>query len=334
MVMSERSSVMIAGAGQLGSRYLQGLAECLNPLRIFVVDPAEESQRLASERWALAGGPDTKHSVSFHNQLDDVSTEMDVAIIATTAQVRPSVVEDTAARAQVGTWILEKVLAQSELGLDRIAAAIGDQPNAWVNTWGRMTPWYRQMRSQDCDGPVRFGVEGGSWGLACNAIHFLDLMAWWTNEQLVLVNADGLDDNWVAGGRPGNLEVSGVLTASYSGGTIGRLCAAPPESGDIVAGRENPTRMWIEREKPVWHVADPCSGTEGVATRPDGRKLRGRIELQSERTAPLVDGLIDTGTCDLTDLETSVKQHRALLHALLVSWRKVAGSDSNAVPIT
>tara|TARA_B100000315_G_scaffold208111_1_gene203200 strand:+ start:1605 stop:2603 length:999 start_codon:yes stop_codon:yes gene_type:complete len=332
--MSERSSVMIAGAGQLGSRYLQGLAECLNPLRIFVVDPAEESQRLASERWALAGGPDTKHSVSFHNQLDDVSTEMDVAIIATTAQVRPSVVEDTAARAQVGTWILEKVLAQSELGLDRIAAAIGDQPNAWVNTWGRMTPWYRQMRSQDCDGPVRFGVEGGSWGLACNAIHFLDLMAWWTNEQLVLVNADGLDDNWVAGGRPGNLEVSGVLTASYSGGTIGRLCAAPPESGDIVAGRENPTRMWIEREKPVWHVADPCSGTEGVATRPDGRKLRGRIELQSERTAPLVDGLIDTGTCDLTDLETSVKQHRALLHALLVSWRKVAGSDSNAVPIT
>lgn len=332
--MSERSSVMIAGAGQLGSRYLQGLAECLNPLRIFVVDPAEESQRLASERWALAGGPDTKHSVSFHNQLDDVSTEMDVAIIATTAQVRPSVVEDTAARAQVGTWILEKVLAQSELGLDRIAAAIGDQPNAWVNTWGRMTPWYRQMRSQDCDGPVRFGVEGGSWGLACNTIHFLDLMAWWTNEQLVLVNADGLDDNWVAGGRPGNLEVSGVLTASYSGGTIGRLCAAPPESGDIVAGRENPTRMWIEREKPVWHVADPCSGTEGVATRPDGRKLRGRIELQSERTAPLVDGLIDTGTCDLTDLETSVKQHRALLHALLVSWRKVAGSDSNAVPIT
>ena len=325
---------MIAGAGQLGSRYLQGLAECLNPLRIFVVDPAEESQRLASERWALAGGPDTKHSVSFHNQLDDVSTEMDVAIIATTAQVRPSVVEDTAARAQVGTWILEKVLAQSELGLDRIAAAIGDQPNAWVNTWGRMTPWYRQMRSQDCDGPVRFGVEGGSWGLACNTIHFLDLMAWWTNEQLVLVNADGLDDNWVAGGRPGNLEVSGVLTASYSGGTIGRLCAAPPESGDIVAGRENPTRMWIEREKPVWHVADPCSGTEGVATRPDGRKLRGRIELQSERTAPLVDGLIDTGTCDLTDLETSVKQHRALLHALLVSWRKVAGSDSNAVPIT
>ena len=325
---------MIAGAGQLGSRYLQGLAECLNPLRIFVVDPAEESQRLASERWALAGGPDTKHSVSFHNQLDDVSTEMDVAIIATTAQVRPSVVEDTAARAQVGTWILEKVLAQSELGLDRIAAAIGDQPNAWVNTWGRMTPWYRQMRSQDCDGPVRFGVEGGSWGLACNTIHFLDLMAWWTNEQLVLVNADGLDDNWVAGGRPGNLEVSGVLTASYSGGTIGRLCAAPPESGDIVAGRENPTRMWVEREKPVWHVADPCSGTEGVATRPDGRKLRGRIELQSERTAPLVDGLIDTGTCDLTDLETSVKQHRALLHALLVSWRKVAGSDSNAVPIT
>jgi len=332
--MPERSSVMIAGAGQLGSRYLQGLVECLNPLRIFVVDPAEESRRIALERWAEAGGSNTRHVVSFHNQLDAVSANLDIAIVASTAQVRPTLVEHVAARAQVGTWVLEKVLAQSERDLDRITAAIGERPNAWVNTWGRMTPWYRQMRSQDCDGPVRFGVEGGSWGLACNSIHFLDLMAWWTNEQLDLVDADGLDDNWVAGGRPGNLEVSGVLTASYSGGTTGRLCAAPPESGEIVAGREDPARMWIEREKPVWHVADPFSGTEGVATRPDGREFRGRIELQSERTAPLVDGLIDTGTCELTDLETSVKQHRALLNALLISWRKVAGSDRNSVPIT
>ena len=332
--MPERFSVLIAGAGQLGSRYLQGLVDCLNPLRIFVYDPADGSRHTAAERWSEAGGPSTGHVVSYHDVLDNVSTDLDIVIVATTAAVRPLVVERTAEWAQVRMWILEKVLAQSEPDLGRIAAAIGERSNAWVNTWGRMTPWYRQMRSQDCDGPVRFGIEGGSWGLACNAIHFLDLMAWWTNEHLVMVNADGLDDDWLPGKRPGNLEVSGVLTASYSGGTSGRLCASPPESGDIVAGREDPTRMWIERETLLWHVTDPCSVAEGVATRPDGREFRGQIELQSERTAPLVDGLIDTGTCELIDLETSVKQHRALLHALLTSWRKVAGSDSNAVPIT
>ena len=334
MVSPERFSVLIAGAGQLGSRYLQGLVGCVNPLRIFVLDPADGSRRLAAERWAEVGGPSTAHVVSYHDALDDVSTDLDIAIVATTAAVRPMVVEGTATRTRVRMWILEKVLAQGESDLDRITTAIGERSKSWVNTWGRMTPWYRQMRTQDCGGPVSFGVEGGSWGLACNAIHFLDLMAWWTNENLVSVNAEGLDNDWLPGVRPDNLEVSGVLTASYSGGTTGRLSSAPPERIGIAAGSVDPTRFWVAKETPLWDVADPCSSTEGVAVRPDGRELRGRIELQSERTGPLIDGLLDTGTCELTDMETSVSQHRAFLRGLLDRWRMVTGEDTDRVPIT
>ena len=100
----ERFSVLIAGAGQLGSRYLQGLAGCLNPLRIFVLDPADGSRRLAAERWAEVGGPSTSHIVSYHDTLDDVSTDLDIAIVATTAAVRPMVVESTATRTRVLSW--------------------------------------------------------------------------------------------------------------------------------------------------------------------------------------------------------------------------------------
>jgi hypothetical protein len=333
-VNPERFSVLIAGAGQLGSRHLQGLAGCLNPLRIFVLDPADGSRRLAAERWAEVGGPSTSHVVSYHDTLDDVSTDLDIAIVATTAAIRPMVVESTAARALVRMWILEKVLAQAESDLDRITAAIGERSKSWVNTWGRMTPWYRQMRTQDCGGPVSFGVEGGSWGLACNAIHFLDLMAWWTNEDLVSVNAEGLDNDWLPGVRPGNLEVSGVLTASYSGGTTGRLSSAPPGSRTTPAGSADPARMWISKESPLWTVTDPCSSTGGLGVRPNGYEVRGRIELQSERTAPLIDDLLDTGACGLTDLPTSVSQHRILLRGLLDRWRTVAGENTDRVPIT
>jgi hypothetical protein len=334
VVKPERFSVLVAGAGQLGSRYLQGLVRCLNPLRIFVYDPADGSRHTAAERWSEAGGPSTGHVVSYHDVLDDVSTDLDIVIVATTAAVRPMVVESTAERAQVRMWILEKVLAQSDSDLDRITVAIGKRPGAWVNTWGRMTPWYRQMRSQNGSGPVRFGVEGGSWGLACNAIHFLDLMAWWTDEDLVTIDTRGLDNDWLPGRRPGNLEVSGVLTASYSSGTTGWLSSTPPENEGVAAGSEDPTRMWISGETSQWSVTDPFSSTQGLAVKSDGRELRGRIELQSERTAPLVDGLLDSGTSELTDMETSVNQHRVLLRGLLDRWRMVSGEETDRVPIT
>ena len=333
-MMSERFSVLIAGTGQLGSRYLQGLAACLKPLRVFVLDPADQALRVAAGRWADAGGQSTEHVVSYHNTLDDVSTDLDIVIVATTAQVRPRVVESVVEWAHVRMWILEKVLAQSDLGLKRIAGAIGRRSGAWVNTWARMTPWYRQVHSRSGGGPVRFGVVGGSWGLACNAIHFLDLMTWWTDENLLAVDTSGLDAAWLPARRSGNLEVSGVIKASYSGGTVGLLSAGLPASRRIPAGSASPTCMWISGAGFHWDVTDPFSELRGLAVGSDGSEICGRIELQSERTAPLVDGLLATGTCGLTDLPTSIVEHRILLRGLLDHWRIVVDEYADRVPIT
>ena len=45
------ATILIAGAGQLGSRYLQGLANCQNNLNIFVLDISEQSLQIAKQRW-------------------------------------------------------------------------------------------------------------------------------------------------------------------------------------------------------------------------------------------------------------------------------------------
>ena len=43
--------VLLVGAGQLGSRYLQGLAKVSIPLEIHVLDISESSLRIAEARW-------------------------------------------------------------------------------------------------------------------------------------------------------------------------------------------------------------------------------------------------------------------------------------------
>ena len=333
MVIGERRSIVIVGAGQLGSRYLQGLATCSHRLRIQVVDPAPKALATAADRWTIVGGAGTCHEVSFHQGIGEVSRQVEIAIVATTALRRSEVVEAIGAHADVGSWILEKVLAQGEDELCRIVAAVGASM-AWVNTWGRSTPWYQQIRGSEVVGPIRFHLVGASWGMACNAIHFLDLMCWWTGEDLVEVDAAGLDDEWLIAKRPGFMEISGDLFARYSGGSTGVLRAGRPPDPGISAGRDALDVLDVEWSSGRWQIERPTSEEDGLAIAADGRLLPGRIERQSERSAALVDGLLEGSGCSLTDLPTSVAQHGILIRALLARWREVSGPDAECVPIT
>ena len=333
MVIDERRSIVIVGAGQLGSRYLQGLARCSHRLRIQVVDPAPEALTTAADRWTAVGGAGTWHEVSFHQGIGEVSRQVEIAIVATTALRRSDVVEAIGAHADVGSWILEKVLAQGEDELRRIVAAVGASM-AWVNTWGRSTPWYQQIRGSEAVGPIRFHVGGASWGMACNAIHFLDLMCWWTGEDLVEVDAAGLDDEWLIAKRPGFMEISGDLVAKYSGGSTGVLRAGQPPDARIPAGRDALDILDVEWSSGRWQIERPASEEDGLAIAADGRCLPGRIERQSERSTALIDGLLEGSCCSLTDLPTSVAQHGILIRALLARWREVSGPDAECVPIT
>ena len=105
--MSNVFSILISGAGQLGSRYLQGLVNCRLPLRIFVQDTNEESIWRAEQRWQEVLTPETPHEVLFQTSLVSLPSEIDIAIVATTADVRPKVVVDIASRSNARFWVLE-----------------------------------------------------------------------------------------------------------------------------------------------------------------------------------------------------------------------------------
>ena len=58
-------TIVIVGAGQLGSRYLQGLSLCKIPLKIFIIDPNGNSLLTAKMRWNQAVNHETNHQVHF-----------------------------------------------------------------------------------------------------------------------------------------------------------------------------------------------------------------------------------------------------------------------------
>lgn len=317
-----RATILISGSGQLGSRYLQGLAKCRLPLRIYVQDIHEESLGRAEQRWNEVLGPKTHHDASFHTSFESLPRQLDIAIVATTADARPRVVGEISGLTAVRFWVLEKVLAQSESGLDEIMSHIGKGSGAWVNTPRRMMPWHQQIKSQlGLKHPMTLKVEGGLWGLACNAVHYLDLFAWWTGETLHAVNTDRLDPNWFEGKRQGNWEISGILEAIFSGGSRALLSAKEGVDSDI---------LWVGDGHLSWHIKE----AEGLATRSDGIEILGRIIYQSEMSAGLVESILEGGRCNLPTLEESADLHRIFIHSMLEHWKRAGNPAAAFVPIT
>lgn len=322
MVVENIHSLLLIGAGQLGSRYLQGLMSFENPLVITVVDPSEESLVIARERLSQVHCP-ADHVVEFATSLEAAPRFVDLALVVTPAHCRARVVTELASRLQIKAWILEKVLAQSCEQLDQIEQSLLGNCQVWVNTPRRLMDWHQEIRSQllpTGPAPLKVRVSGGSWGLACNAIHFIDLVAWWTQASVRSVDSAGLW-NWIDSKRVGFNEVFGTLRVSYSDGSELELCCH--------SGTES-MQATVVSPQGEWVIEESCGRVIG----PAGQHLHGELSFQSALTGPLVKQILDENCCDLPSLAEATAQHRHLLAALLMHWNHSHGCQDSVVPIT
>ena len=328
-----RAKILIAGAGQIGSRYLQGLASCKNTLDIYVQDISELSLEIASQRWEGMNQPTTdfhgeltesavQHKITFESSFEKIPKQIDIAIVATNADVRPQIVKQITANNEVRYWVLEKILAQSEVGLDEILSMTRNSSGSWTNIPRRMMVWYKQIRKKlMITAPLTVKVSGALWGLACNGIHLLDLVAWWTGEKLSTINVSELNSQWIESKRKGFFEITGKITAYYSGGT--RLTLESKLDG-------TPYTIKVEGQNNILEIDE----AKGVASGSDGVMITGKNELQSEITSKLVADLLVEKNCDLPKLSESVEMHRVFLRSLLEHWNNVHSTNVDTLPIT
>ena len=86
-------NILLVGAGQLGSRYLQGLSTVKLDLFITVVDPSDLSLNKAKKRWLEVGGDLSQHTIRWCKVLPLDLLLIDLAIIATSARGRADLVK-------------------------------------------------------------------------------------------------------------------------------------------------------------------------------------------------------------------------------------------------
>jgi len=320
--MSENGVVLLCGAGQIGSRHLQGLGRCNVPLRVYIHDIHKDSLALSKYRWEEAGSQEQPHELSFHTSLGSMPQDADIVIVATAADVRADVVAKISNSTKVKHWVLEKVLTQGEADIDLVLSIIQTDSKAWVNIPRRIMPWYQEIQSRlGLKQPLTLNIQGGAWGLACNSVHFLDLCAWWTGEKLSRIDSTQLDPIWFESKRPGFWEINGTLKAYYSGGSKAILNAtngANSISIDVSDGEQS------------WTINE----VNGIAQKSDGIVIKGKPLYQSEMTGPLVESILKTGRCDLPTMREASDVHRIFIQTLVKHWKQAGHPDAAYVPIT
>ena len=323
-------NVAVIGAGELGSRHLQALALLERPIKFFVVDPSNESLRIAKERFQQVCSIEQRERVNFLVNVEDLKENIDIAIVATNANDRREVLEKLLNKITIRQLILEKVVFQSVEDFEAINHLLQQkQIPAWVNCPNRLFPFYQNLKKKiNLDSPISFQVSGGNWGLGCNSIHYLDLFAFLTGTSDIHLFGGGLHSGTIDSKREGYKEFTGTLLGTTEKGDQLTFCSLPENEAPLLI------QIMTSQERYILSESDQ----KALSSTKDGQ-WKWEVEefnilYQSQLTHLVVEEIFEKGNCSLTSLEESYVLHKTLLNVLLKHVNKFSEQIYTHCPIT
>jgi hypothetical protein len=323
-------NIAIIGAGQIGSRHLQALSQLNRITNIQIVDPNYKSLERARERFLQVQENKYVQKVEYLKNIKDLSNNLELVIIATSSDVRREVIEKLLLQKKVRYVILEKVLFQKIKDF----AVVNDllmrnNVKIWVNCPRRMYDFYKKLKSKFKEVKrVDYRVSSSNMGIGCNSIHFLDLFVFLTGQINFVLFSDQLDLNIIMSKRPGFIEFTGTLYGTSSRGSNIAITSYLKGDAPLIISinseviscliREGEGKAWISEKTNNW-IWEEISFT---------------TPYQSQLTNLVVQGILDTGNCDLTKYEESWDIHIPLLKSLIFYLQKQKMEEIDLCSIT
>lgn len=315
-------TILIAGSGQLGSRHLQGAKMAKTELDIWVYDLSLDSLKQAEERYNQVNSISNK-TVHFVTSLDEVPSEIDAAIVASSSKPRFAIVKQLLASHNVEYLILEKFLFPRLSDYPEISNLIKEKNvKTWVNCPRRMWDGYLYIKSLiNPLESINFSYEGGEWGMCCNTIHFADIFMFLNDEDTFICNIDNLKPLIVDSKRSGYVELYGTEIFTTPKGNKLSLTSLPEKESPALSVIENGD-LKIEYFESKGEVIV------------NGKKSVFPVQYQSNLTGAVLDDLFTIGDCKLSTYERSAAYHVEYLSKISSFINKIKGWTTDSCPIT
>ncbi len=320
--------ICIIGAGNIGRRHLQALADIKESLSIEVIDPSENSLKEAKKTYDQIQ-THNRHQLSYLLDIKEISNMLDIAIIATTADVRGAVTKQLLSLSKVKYIIFEKLLFQKYQDYNDIKNLLAAKEcEAWVNCNMRTTPFYADLKKHFNNNPLTYIVNSSQQGLATNSIHYIDHMAYLTNCYDFTLDTSCLDTLPIESKRKGFLELTGTLNVYFKNGSSGSFTNYP--NGNVPFTIE----ILSQTYRCLIRADENKSFISSSETNWKWNLEKTPILYQSQMTNLVVSDLLKNGSCKLTPFAVSIKMHLDILNPLLKFLNKNSQKKYKLYPFT
>ncbi|NCI49047.1 Gfo/Idh/MocA family oxidoreductase [Sediminibacterium roseum] len=310
-------NIAIIGAGQLGSRHLQGLMKSTLDLNIAVVDPLESSLAVAKQRAGEIPRGKNKINVNYFTVISELQRTIDFCIVATNSDVRLRVLKEVADRSDVKNMLLEKVLFQDLASYDIAQDLLTEKKiKAWVNSGWRNFPFLKEIRNEvRAPSKMTYVVTGGRWGLACNTIHNMDLLSCLSGIQDFTLDISAIE-KIIPSKRNGFYEMIGTLICRQSNGSVMLLNSRDIDSIDMNFHITSDDYEWNIDGIRLSAIRTSMVSAEPVVSKPYS------YPYQSDTTNIQCHNVLSGNDPDLPSFSFSAKQHKTMITAFTSVFQK------------
>lgn len=320
-------SIVLIGVGGLGSRHLQALSKLDEEIIIHAVDPSEVSIENAKKI------VQSKGNIIYHNDMKNLPKTSNIAIIAVTSGIRRKVTEELLEKCSIQYIIFEKVLFNRVDDYYAVGNLLSSKGIiAWVDCARREWKFYQMLKSYyNKAEEVQLTVSGKNWGLGCNAIHHLDLLAYLSDTiDEISIDISNLDDIIHESKRAGYIEFTGELSGSIGKNSFHLISPINDINSEIRVASATCNTV-------IHEMGDKISAT---ITRYNKDEIISEDKIEchspyiSELTNRVVESILKTGSCNLTPYKESMELHIPLIHAFLKKINAVTHSSTDKCNIT
>lgn len=313
-------NILISGCGNIGLRHFQGIINNIKKKKNYLFllhDPNKEAFKKFKKEI-------NEHKIKnyfFSTDINFTHKVIDVVILCNYAEQRYLSIKKLTKSYKIKHFIIEKVLANTTLALNKINKALINHPSAWVNTPRRsMKIFFYIKKILKGSKIIAIQVKGGSWGLACNAIHFIDLTSWLVDDLKFSISTKHLNKSWIKSKRKNYYDINGRLVINFKNKV----------QLDLLSQKNNkPLSIKIITDTNSLYINE---NTGKLLYKKQIKQFK--VNYQSDMTGNVVNNLIRKNTSFITSLNDSCTLHRPLIKKLSEHWKKYGNKKIKNLPIT
>ena len=170
-------------------------------------------------------------------------------------------------------------------------------------------------------------VFGNNWGLACNAIHFIDLFAWINNVEEIKFSTDRIEDKIYEAKRKGYKEFFGTMEGDAKKSRVQLTCLDHGDKEFQITFKTNETTVVIN-EKKGWAVFS------GQTIEYKSFLHYFKVPKTSETTKSIVSDILNDRQTNLPNFNDSARLHLSFLDSLIEKANRIEGVDRIGLAIT